>query len=400
MSAHEARRLADPHAAGHRTIGSIAMTDDTRNLPSPPPSPWDRFGWLMGGIWLLFLAFPLAAVLTSSLTAGVKAAAIALLAAFAAVYVYGFVRLNRAGWGSTARWSFLTALVLLTFAFSLFSGIDALSLVPYVVAFVMFTQPVPRAFWLTGAILVLTTLILLVTDMLTARPVFLLIPIMVALVTGLIRWIDDRQDRHLGLERELNLVAERERVARDVHDVLGHSLTVITVKSELAERLVDADPDAAKAELAQIRSMTREALAEIRATVAGLRVARLADELASARTALADAGIAAEVPTEVDVVDPRHRLVLAWVLREAVTNVVRHAQASRCTVELGSDSLVVTDDGVGPPPALTSAGRGLLSSRAGGGTGLRGVAERVQGAGGTLSVSAVEGGGTRLEVRW
>src|SRR5699024_3537237 len=147
-----------------------------------------------------------------------------------------------------------------------------------------------------------------------------------------------------------------------------------------AERLVDADPDAAKAELAQIRSLTRESLAEIRATVAGLRVARLADELDSARQALSDAGISAEVPSAVDTVDPRHRLVLAWVLREAVTNVVRHSGAGRCRVELNARSLVVTDDGVGPGAAI-EASAATRTRAAAGGTGLRGVAERVNGAG-------------------
>jgi len=374
------------------------MTDDA-TAPSAAPSPWDRFGWLMGGIWLLFLAFPLAAILTSDLTLGLKITASALLAAFGAVYVYGFVRLNRARGSQQERWLLLAAMVLLTLALGLIIGVDALGLMAYLVAFGMFSQPLRRALWMAVGWLALTLVVLLLTGMLAARPVFLIIPVGVGVVTALIRWIDDRQDRHMAVAQELNLVAERERVARDVHDVLGHSLTVITVKSELAERLVDADPEAAKAELAQIRSMTRESLAEIRATVAGLRVARLGDELEHAGAALRDAGIEAEVPDEVDVVDPRHRLVLGWVLREAVTNVVRHSRASRCTVQLGSASLVVIDDGVGPGHAATSPSGGLSWGRRSG-TGLTGVAERVRGAGGTLSITAAEGGGTRLEVHW
>ena len=87
---------------------------------------------------------------------------------------------------------------------------------------------------------------------------------------------------HRALTDHLAVTTERERVARDVHDVLGHSLTVITVKAELAERLVDTDPERAKAELAQIRDLTRQSLAEIRATVGGLRVARLTDQISSA----------------------------------------------------------------------------------------------------------------------
>src|SRR5699024_335334 len=156
-----------------------------------------------------------------------------------------------------------------------------------------------------------------------------------------------RQEEHQRTRQELGLVAERERVARDVHDVLGHSLTVITMKSQLAERLIDADPEAAKAELAQIQSMTRESLAEIRATVAGLRVTPAGP--------VREAGLAAGVPADAEAVDPRHRLVLAWVLREAITNVVRHSRATRCTVTLAPHGLVVRDDGVGPGAAACLA---------------------------------------------
>nr|WP_241728651.1 sensor histidine kinase [Nocardioides zeae] len=185
---------------------------------------------------------------------------------------------------------------------------------------------------------------------------------------------------------EIALVAERERVARDVHDVLGHSLTVVVAKAELAERLVDLDPERAKAEIASIRSLSREALGEVRATVSGLRVARLGDELASAREALTAADIVADVPSDPDVVDPRRRIVVAWVLREAVTNVVRHSGASRCTVELGDARLAVSDDG-----------RGGVHQP---GNGLRGIGERVRAAGGTLTVTSGPEGGTRLEVTW
>src|SRR5699024_764142 len=154
------------------------------------------------------------------------------------------------------------------------------------------------------------------------------------------------------------------RVARDVHDVLGHSLTVITVKAELAERLIDADPEQAKSELAQIQPLSRESLAEARATVAGRRVARLENEVQRARPPLAGAGIEADLPTDITTVDPRHRIVLAWVLRELVTNVVRHSAATTCRIRLGSSWLQVIDDGVG-------MGAGAA------GHGLRGVADRI-----------------------
>jgi two-component system sensor histidine kinase DesK len=172
-----------------------------------------------------------------------------------------------------------------------------------------------------------------------------------------------------------------------VHDVLGHSLTVVTVKAELAERLVDLDPERAKGELIEIQALSRQALAEIRETVGGLRQARLDNELASARTALAGAGIEAHVPDDPAAVDPRHRTVLAWVLREATTNVVRHSDADACWVELDTDRLTVRDDG-----------RGLGGRPEG--NGIRGLRERVEAAGGHLSLeTGREGHGTVLEVR-
>jgi two-component system sensor histidine kinase DesK len=139
--------------------------------------------------------------------------------------------------------------------------------------------------------------------------------------------------------------------------------------------------------VAQVRSIARQALAEIRATVAGLRVARLADELTHADEALRGAGIAADLPDDPDVVDPRHRITMAWALREAVTNVVRHSNATTCTVRWTSDSLLVSDDG-----------RGTGSKNAG--NGITGLRERVAHAGGDVTLGpGSDGVGTQLEVR-
>lgn len=382
-----------------RTIGDTMETPTDQ--PDPPLSPWQRFGWLMGAIWLVFLVFPVIAAVAAPVHLVWRAIAVAAIVAFGALYAYSFIRLMRPGVANAGR----IALVLLLTMVALFAvvvliiGVDAFGMTVFLLTFGIFHQPMRRGFLLAGGWILLTFAVLAATGSLASHGFFLALLLIVGAITAVVRWLDERQDDHQRLETELNLVAERERVARDVHDVLGHSLTVITVKSELAERLVDADPAAAKAELAQIRSLTREALAEIRATVAGLRVARLADELVRAQEALTDAGIAADVPAEADEVDPRHRLVLAWVLREAITNVVRHSGATRCSVQLGARSLVVADDGVGPGSALT-ASSAPRTQAAGAGTGLRGVAERVKAAGATLEVTAADGGGTRLEVRW
>lgn len=161
---------------------------------------------------------------------------------------------------------------------------------------------------------------------------------------------------------------------------------MLTVKAELAARLVDADPAQAKAELAQIQSLTREALGEIRATVAGLRVMRLGDELSASREALRSAGIEADMPEDGEVVDPRHRLLFAWSLREATTNVVRHSGARRCRVELETRGMRVIDDGHG----INGAAEG---------NGLRGLRERVEQMGGRATFTAGTPTGTVMEVR-
>ena len=180
---------------------------------------------------------------------------------------------------------------------------------------------------------------------------------------------------------ELEINEERNRMARDMHDILGHSLTVIALKSELATRLVDVAPDQARAELDEVQSLARSALADVRATVNSYRELSLAGELARATSVLTSAGIRADLPLTVEAVDPELRELFAWVVREGVTNVVRHAHASHCKVELTSNSIEVTDDGIG----LDSAG-------AGDGHGLEGLRQRCQDNGADLTIEAPSGG--------
>lgn len=352
--------------------------------------PWDRFGWIMGAIWLVFLLFPLTAAVTADAWWVWRALTGLAILAFATAYVHGFIRMGRTEtWGQVQAfgWRYLAVLVALMLAVSLVIGVEALGMVTFVVAFAMFTLPLAAALSMGVAGLAAAILVPLWLGVLAETWSFVPIVLLVGIATAVVRVLEQRQREHQGMAAEMALVAERERVARDVHDVLGHSLTVVTVKAELAQRLVDADPERAKAELAQIQSLTREALAEIRATVAGLRVARLADEVGHAGATLADAGVSADLPGDVSVVDPRHRIVLAWVLREAVTNVVRHSGARHCTVDFGPSTLSVSDDG-----------RGLGGRREG--NGLRGVRERVTAAGGTLDVGpGSDGRGTTVRVQ-
>ncbi|SDG49408.1 sensor histidine kinase [Klenkia brasiliensis] len=185
---------------------------------------------------------------------------------------------------------------------------------------------------------------------------------------------------------DLAVSRERERVARDVHDILGHSLTVITVKTELVGRLIEATgPDRARTEVAEIEQLARSALADVRATVAGTREVSLAGELAAARRALGSAGIEADLPLSVEGASAAHRELYAWVLREGVTNVVRHSAARRCRVHWDAGCLEVVDDGRGV--GVTAAGTGLAGLRA-----------RAEAAGARLVSGPVPGGGYRLRL--
>ena len=125
---------------------------------------------------------------------------------------------------------------------------------------------------------------------------------------------------------------ERTRIARDLHDLLGHSLTTITVKAELASRLALHDVDAAVREIGEVAALSRRALGDVRAAVSNYREVTLAGELATGRELLRAAGIVAELPPAVDVVDDATQELFGWVLREGLTNVVRHSHASTCRV--------------------------------------------------------------------
>lgn len=188
--------------------------------------------------------------------------------------------------------------------------------------------------------------------------------------------------------RRLAGTAERERIARDLHDVVGRTLTLVALKADLAVRLVDRDAAAARVEVDAIGAAARAGLAEVRAALAGQSGGSLAHEAAASLSALEAAGVVPVLDGDPADVPPDAGAVLSMTLREAVTNVIRHAGARRCTIGIaaagGDARLVVEDDGVGS------------SFREG--NGLTGMRQRLVAAGGTLSLSGA-GPGTRLEAR-
>lgn len=171
-------------------------------------------------------------------------------------------------------------------------------------------------------------------------------------------------------------VAERERIARDLHDLLGHTLSLIILKSELAAKLSERDPDRAREEIRDVERIAREALAEVRSAVTGYRSGGLMSEVQRARHALATAGVALECEMHPQAsAPPAHEAVLCLALREAVTNIVRHAGATKCRIVIRASedlcTMTVHDDGRGGAEPF--------------GSGLSGMRERIEVLGGTLT---------------
>jgi two-component system sensor histidine kinase DesK len=204
---------------------------------------------------------------------------------------------------------------------------------------------------------------------------------------------------------------ERERFARDLHDLLGHSLSVIALKAELAGKLVDGQPQEAEREVREVERVARQALGEVRLAVSNYRQPTLDGELAGARLVLTAAGVQAEVERPAVKLDPEVEAVLAWTVREGATNVIRHSQAEHCTVRvgtaLGQASVEVIDDGHGPEGrcdgdgaggAGETPGNGLAELAEAPGNGLAGLAERARALAGRLEAGPGPQGGFRLRV--
>ncbi|MEO8200927.1 MAG: histidine kinase, partial [Gemmatimonadota bacterium] len=137
-----------------------------------------------------------------------------------------------------------------------------------------------------------------------------------------------------GEVEHLAQVAERERIARDLHDVLGHTLSLIILKSELAARLADRDPARAAKEIREVEAISRQALSEVRRAITGDRAGSLASEMARVAVTLESAGVAVEATAPPIRLTPTQESILALAVREAGTNIIRHANASRCDIRL------------------------------------------------------------------
>lgn len=352
-------------------------------------SSWARHGWLLAAVWLVFLIFPVTAIAGCDHPLWVKVIGYALVAGFATVYLAAFIRFShRLGTDPAGTLPYFVVLLALIAASLPILGPNVLTFGPFIVSSAAYLMSVSAMWWVGLTTLAVTVAVPVAIgewrSFLFLIGLLLVLLVVNAINTALIRKGIADED----LRVDYALMAERDRMARDVHDLLGHSLTALSLKAELAERLLDSDPERARAELAQIRGLTAEALENVRATVGGMRRSGPAEELEAARRALSDASVRLRVAGTPDAIGAQRSSTVAWVLREAVTNVLRHAHASTCWITLDATALAIEDDGDGMPGTEST------------GYGLRGMRERARQAGASCEIGRSPHGGTSVRLVW
>ena len=403
---------ADPAAAGSAESSQWGKGEAI--------NPWARYGWLMAAVWLVFLIYPITYLLNSHAPTAYVWMAWLGMAGFVASYLGGFSAGMRNGppgsRPSRAQWLCFWAMV----AFALIGvpalGANALSYLPFIMSYASYGLT-RTMHWAVAACSLLLVVLwpLAIGEFMDYLGLFMIVVIL-TLANSVSTFLISRSMVADELTIELATSESREAVARDVHDLIGHSLTVVKLKAQLARRLIDADPERARAELEDIERITGEALQGVRATVTGLRSEGLAAQLDAARSALGTAGIDLVVEGSPDALSPAQALPAGWILREATTNVLRHAGASRVLVRLAPGSLEVHDDGVGlggkrgEAAASGGSGRGSAtgpeapskqtSGKATPGNGLRGMAERAAVAGAVCGTDSSPLGGVKVSVTW
>jgi two-component system sensor histidine kinase DesK len=350
-----------------------------------------KLGRLFMVAWLAFFIYPLGAFLTDRLSTETRIYGLLLLLALAALWAWFWTRIIG---GPDRRYvvpAIVAATLILT-VFTLRTPPQYGSLFLYAVIMAGAAFPWRRAVPALVLLAVLAAAIELIRgESVTASTGQFLNDLLVGFAAVAGRLLV-QANQQLSQAREqiarLAVGEERLRFARDLHDLLGHSLSVIALKSELAGRLIKNTPGLAAHEIEDIEKVARDALREVREAVTGYRQPTLAAELAGAHEVLTAAGIEYHVDHDHVPLPPAVEAVLAWTVREAVTNVMRHSHAQRCSVRIinkdGHATIEVVDDGRGGTPAA--------------GSGLRGLEERVRERGGTLIAGPLPHEGFRLRV--
>jgi two-component system, NarL family, sensor histidine kinase DesK len=349
---------------------------------SPKQIGWEPYVHL---VWLIFLLFPFFFDPNTTLQHWLWL--IPLLLLFFPVYFWTWTHS-----GKQQLWG-IAGLTLLALLFTpLNSGASGLCI--YAAAATGFAVRPKIAFRILLGILAVLLLSALLSSvpfpfiLYAYTPVFL----MTAIIGGINIYQAEQERTNIKLQmaseeiEHLATIAERERIARDLHDLLGHTLSVIALKSELANKLLEQNPSKAKAEMLEVERISREALSEVRSAVTGYRSKGLTAEIAHAKLALESAGVSFAYQNTAAQLTPIQESTLCLVIREAVTNIIRHAKATRCAVTLTEDENELRLE-------LADNGQGLRKEE---GSGLSGMRERVQALGGTFNLE--NSSGVRLRV--
>lgn len=310
-----------------------------------------------------------------------------MIAATAGLVV--FLALYFAAFKATGRRLTMLAVATLLISFALaFTGSNWTVITIYAAAMVGNLRPPRRAAIMVGAFAVATCILAFATRQPVIFWVFgVFLTIMVGAANISRAALEDKNQALAESRdevRQLAAAAERERIARDLHDLLGRTLTLIAIKADLAAKLADRDSDEARNEMRDIAGAARQGLADVRSAVSGMTGATLSRELASSQAALSVAGIRCKIEGDADRIDPGSSAVLAMALREAITNVIRHSGASSCEILVkqhpGGLEMTVSDNGHGE---AVRAGGGIAGLRsrlgaAGGDLAVRGTAEGTQ----------------------
>ncbi|WP_189310951.1 sensor histidine kinase [Streptomyces brasiliensis] len=343
------------------------------------------------GVWLVFLGSPVRDLVAGNHSTGGTVVGWLGLAVFVGVYLTLVFRNMGTPFTMPLVVGLLVVLAMLATALSLTLGGSWLGLYCYVSVACGATLPLRVAY---GAVPATAGLMLAVGGHVgpdVARELVLLVLLIGFAMSGVGQLVRTTIELRRARATVAQLAAneERLRLARDLHDLLGHSLSLITLKSELAGRMLPDHPAKAAQQVADIEQVSRQALVDVREAVTGYRRPRLVAELAGAQVALTAAGVVVEAPADPDLtgVPEEAESALAWALREAVTNVVRHSGARRCTVEVLRRQTLD-----GPVLELSVEDDGSGGSGKGPGNGLTGLTERLEKAGGSLEAGRIRHG--------
>lgn len=352
------------------------------------PAFWDRWGWLVAGVWIIFLIFPVLDLITGEYSMTTRIIGLGLVVLFAAVYLRAYSQYSRVvGEGGTSEVKALVYFAVLwaiTLAGIPVVGLTVMGIFPFLTSYAAFllTKKMAIATYVVvaGLCIALPIIYQVFADLIFLIGLNVVLMVVYAVTVAAIT----RSSAAEKMRADYLLVAEQERVARDVHDGIGHSLTALNLKAQLALKLMDSQKyEQARSEVEQLSRLAVDALDAVRTTVHGLSRQDLATELQELERACTDNSINFTVAGQVEQVPLPWRSHVAWILREAVTNVLRHAHAESIAIRLGSREVCVDDDGDG----ITQSASGH---------GIRGMQERARLFGASCTVGASTLGGTKV----